>query len=76
MPETKEDCIALDGVITENLPNAFFRVHLEELDKTILAQVSGKMRKKWVRLLTGDKVRVEFTPYDLERSRIIHCYRN
>ncbi len=67
----KGDGIVLEGEIVENLPNTQFRVHLPEMDKSIIAVVSGKMRRNWVRLLVGDMVRVEFSPYDLERARII-----
>lgn len=67
----KGDGIVLEGEIVENLPNTQFRVHLPEMDKAIIAVVSGKMRRNWVRLLVGDRVRIEFSPYDLERARII-----
>ncbi len=71
----KEEGIELDGIVIENLPNAQFRVKLEDTDSEILAYVSGKMRKHWIRILTGDRVRVEVSPYDLTRARIVYRYR-
>lgn len=64
----------LDGTVTENLPNAMFRVKVDELDNEILAHVSGKMRKRWIKILVGDRVKVEFSPYDMERARIVYRY--
>jgi translation initiation factor IF-1 len=66
----KEDSIEMQGVIMENLPNATFRVKLEN-DHVVLGHISGKMRKNYIRILPGDKVTVEMTPYDLTRARII-----
>jgi translation initiation factor IF-1 len=65
----KEDAIEVEGVITESLPNAMFRVELENGHK-ILAHVSGKIRMHFIRILPGDKVKVELSPYDLTRGRI------
>lgn len=65
----------LDGTVVENLPNAQFRVHLDETDQEILCYLSGKMRKHWIRILTGDRVRVEISPYDLNRARIVYRHR-
>ncbi|MCU0315657.1 MAG: translation initiation factor IF-1 [Fimbriimonadaceae bacterium] len=73
--ESKEEGIELDGIVLENLPNAQFRIKLEETDQEILAYVSGKMRKNWIRILTGDRVKVELSPYDLTRARITYRYR-
>lgn len=70
----KEDLIKQDGIIEEALSNAMFRVHLEN-DHTILATISGKMRMNYIRLLPGDKVAVEMSPYDLSRGRIIYRYK-
>ena len=67
---SKEDVIELEGTVLEALPNAMFRVELENGHK-ILAHISGKMRKNYIRILTGDKVTVEMTPYDLSKARII-----
>ncbi|HLD08711.1 MAG TPA: translation initiation factor IF-1 [Methylophilaceae bacterium] len=66
----KEDSIEMQGVVLENLPNATFRVKLEN-DHVVLGHISGKMRKNYIRILPGDKVTVEMTPYDLSRARII-----
>ncbi|ROH87151.1 translation initiation factor IF-1 [Pseudomethylobacillus aquaticus] len=66
----KEDSIEMQGVVLENLPNATFRVKLEN-DYVVLGHISGKMRKNYIRILPGDKVTVEMTPYDLTRARII-----
>ncbi|MCX7352300.1 MAG: translation initiation factor IF-1 [Alphaproteobacteria bacterium] len=65
----KEDLIEFTGVVTELLPNATFRVKLDN-DHIILAHTSGKMRKNRIRVLMGDKVTVEMTPYDLTKGRI------
>ena len=65
----KEGVIEFDGVVSELLPNAMFRVTLEN-DHQILAHTSGKMRKNRIRVLAGDKVNVEMTPYDLTKGRI------
>ena len=66
----KEDHIEMDGVVTETLPNTMFRVKLEN-DHVIIAHISGRMRKNYIRILTGDSVTVELTPYDLSRGRIV-----
>jgi len=65
-----KDVIELEGVVTEALPNALFRVKLET-GQMVLAHVSGKIRKNFIRILPGDKVKVELSPYDLTRGRII-----
>ncbi len=65
----KEDLIEVDGVVEEALPNAMFRVVLENNHK-VLAHVSGKIRMNFIRILPGDKVKVELSPYDLSRGRI------
>ena len=64
-----KDVIELVGTITESMPNAMFRVKLEN-DHEILAHISGKIRKNFIRILPGDKVKVEMTPYDLSKGRI------
>ncbi len=66
----KDGAIELEGTITEALPNAMFRVELENGHK-VLAHISGKMRMHYIRILPGDKVTVELTPYDLSRARIV-----
>ncbi len=67
----KEEAIEVEGTVIEPLPNAMFRVELENGHR-ILAHVSGKMRMNFIRILPGDKVTVELTPYDLTRGRIIY----
>lgn len=67
----KEESIEVDGIVEEALPNAMFRVVLEN-GHVVLAHISGKMRKFYIRILTGDKVKVELSPYDLSRGRIIY----
>ncbi|MBU3597072.1 translation initiation factor IF-1 [Polynucleobacter bastaniensis] len=67
---SKDDVIQMAGEITENLPNAMFRVKLEN-GHVVLGHISGKMRMHYIRILPGDKVTVEMTPYDLTRARII-----
>ncbi|MDD3436780.1 MAG: translation initiation factor IF-1 [Candidatus Gastranaerophilales bacterium] len=64
-----KDVIEMEGTILESMPNAMFRVRLEN-DHEILAHISGKIRKNFIRILPGDKVKVEMTPYDLSRGRI------
>ncbi len=65
----KEDQIEMDGKVIDTLPNTMFRVELEN-GHIITAHISGKMRKHYIRILTGDKVKVEMTPYDLSKGRI------
>ena len=65
----KEDHIEFDGEVIDTLPNTMFRVKLEN-DHVITAHISGKMRKHYIRILTGDKVKFEMTPYDLTKGRI------
>lgn len=71
----KEKGIEVEGTVLENLPNARFRVKLDEGDMELLAHVSGKMRMHYIRILPGDRVRVELSPYDLTRGRIVYRYR-
>lgn len=66
-----KDVIEFEGTILESLPNAMFKVELEN-EHVILAHISGKIRKNFIRILPGDKVRVEMTPYDLTRGRITY----
>ena len=70
----KQNLIKQDGVIEESLSNAMFRVRLEN-DHQIIATISGKMRMNYIRILPGDKVAVEMSPYDLTRGRIIYRYK-
>ena len=71
---SKEDVIEVEGVVVEALPNAMFKVKLEN-DHIILAHVSGKMRMNFIRILPGDKVTMELTPYDLNRGRITYRFK-
>ncbi|MGY0399298.1 MAG: translation initiation factor IF-1 [Ostreibacterium sp.] len=67
----KEESIEMMGTVVESLPNTTFKVKLEN-DLIITARISGRMRKNYIRILTGDKVRVELTPYDLTKGRITY----
>jgi len=66
----KEESIEMEGTVIETLPNTMFRVKLEN-DHVVTAHISGKMRKHYIRILTGDKVTVQLTPYDLSKGRIV-----
>ncbi len=70
----KEDAIEVTATVVEPLPNAMFKVELDNKHK-VLAHVSGKMRKHFIRILPGDKVLVELSPYDLTRGRIVYRYK-
>jgi len=70
----KQSIILQDGVVTEALPNAMFRVKLEN-GHEILAHISGKMRMHYIRILPGDKIKVEMSPYDLTKGRITYRYK-
>jgi translation initiation factor IF-1 len=74
LPKPKEDAIVLEGTVVEPLPNAMFKVELENGHK-VLAHSSGKMRMHRIRILPGDRVQVEITPYDLSRGRITYRYK-
>ncbi len=74
LAKPKEDAIVLEGTVIEPLPNAMFRVELENGHK-VLAHISGKMRMHYIRILPGDRVQVELTPYDLTRGRITYRYK-
>jgi translation initiation factor IF-1 len=67
----KEEAIEVEGIVIEPLPNAMFRVELENGHK-VLAHISGKMRMHYIKILPGDRVTVELSPYDLNRGRIIY----
>jgi translation initiation factor IF-1 len=70
----KEDHIEMEGTVIDTLPNTMFRVQLEN-GHIITAHISGRMRKHYIRILTGDKVKVELTPYDLTKGRIVYRSR-
>ena len=73
-PSDKEEAIEVSAVVLETLPNAMFRVELENKHQ-VLAHISGRMRKHFIRILPGDRVLVELSPYDLTRGRIIYRYK-
>lgn len=70
----KEEHIEMEGTVVETLPNTVFRVELDN-GHVVVAHLSGKMRKHYIRILTGDRVKVELTPYDLSKGRIVYRYR-
>jgi translation initiation factor IF-1 len=71
---SKEDAIEVRATVLETLPNAMFKVKLEN-NHEVLAHVSGRMRKNFIRILPGDRVAVELSPYDLNRGRIVYRYK-
>ncbi|HQV40611.1 MAG: translation initiation factor IF-1 [Moraxellaceae bacterium] len=71
---SKEESLEMDGVVVDTLPNTMFRVQLEN-GHIVTAHISGKMRKHYIRILTGDNVKVEMTPYDLTKGRITYRVR-
>ena len=71
---SKSDVIEIEGIVTDSFPNAMFEVKLENGHK-ILAHISGKLRMNYIRILPGDKVTVEMSPYDLTRGRITYRYK-
>lgn len=70
----KEEAIEVMGTVIETLPNAMFRVELDN-GHQVLAHISGKMRKYFIRILPGDKIKVQLSPYDLTRGRIVYRYK-
>ncbi|MGA7887151.1 MAG: translation initiation factor IF-1 [Acidobacteriaceae bacterium] len=72
---SKEDAIEVMATVLETLPNAMFKVKLETSGHEVLAHVSGRMRKNFIRILPGDRVAVELSPYDLNRGRIVYRYK-
>ena len=72
---SKEDVIEVEGLVVEKLPNAMFRVKLEN-GHIVLAHISGKMRMHYIKILPGDRVRVDMSPYDLTKGRITFRYKN
>ncbi|HEX8194991.1 MAG TPA: translation initiation factor IF-1 [Pyrinomonadaceae bacterium] len=71
----KEDLIEAVGVIVDKQPNAFFKVQINDTEHMVLAQISGKMRKNRIRILIGDRVEIEMSPYDLTRGRITYRHK-
>ena len=74
-PLPKDEKVELEGEVIEALPNAMFRVKLDDMDRTVLGHVAGKLRRFRIRILPGDRVRVELSPYDLDRARIVYRHR-
>jgi translation initiation factor IF-1 len=70
----KQDLIEIEGTVTESLPNAMFRVDLDN-ELNVLAHISGKIRRNYIKILPGDRVKVEVSPYDLSRGRITYRLR-
>lgn len=68
----KENVVVLEGSVIENLPNTLFKVKVDNSEKIILCYLSGKMRKNYIKIMPGDRVRLELTPYDLDRGRIVY----
>jgi translation initiation factor IF-1 len=68
----KDNVTVVEGEVIENLPNTLFKVKLDKSEKVVLCYLSGKMRKNYIKILPGDKVRAEMTPYDLNRGRIVY----
>lgn len=68
----KNNVTVFDGEVIENLPNTLFKIQLADSTKEIIGYLSGKMRKNYIKILPGDKVKVEMTPYDLDRGRIVY----
>lgn len=73
--DEKEQGIEVDGTVLENLPNARFKVKLDEGDVELLCHISGKMRMHYIRILPGDRVKIELSPYDLSMGRIVYRYK-
>ena len=71
---SRKDLIQLEGTILESLPSATFKVELDNKHR-VIAHISGRMRLHWIRILPGDRVTVEFSPYDLTRGRIIYRFK-
>ncbi len=74
LPKAKDDVIVLEGKVVDPLPGAMFKVELDN-GHSVLAHISGKMRMHYIRILPGDRVQVELTPYDLSRGRITYRYK-
>jgi translation initiation factor IF-1 len=72
---SKEEAIEVTATVLETLPNAMFKVEIDDNKHQVLAHISGKMRKNFIRILPGDRVLVELSPYDLSRGRITYRYK-
>jgi len=71
---SKKDLIQIEGTVLESLPSATFKVELDNKHR-VIAHISGRMRLHWIRILPGDRVTVEFSPYDLSRGRVIYRFK-
>ena len=71
----KDDLIPAEGVVIDKLPNAFFRVRLDNSEHVVLAQISGRMRRNRIKILIGDSVDIEMSPYDLSKGRITYRHK-
>ncbi len=70
-----KDVLEVDGTVTEALPNAMFKVKLDGLNKEVLCHISGKIRMNYIKIVPGDKVKVEINPYSLDKGRITYRYK-
>jgi len=70
-----KDILEVDGTVTESLPNAMFKVKLDGLNKEVLCHISGKIRMNYIKIVPGDKVKVEINPYSLDKGRITYRYK-
>jgi translation initiation factor IF-1 len=70
-----KDVLEVDGIVKESLPNAMFKVELEGLGKEVLCHISGKIRMNYIRIVPGDRVKVEINPYSLDKGRITYRYK-
>ena len=70
-----KDVLEVDGVVTEALPNAMFKVKLDGVNKEVLCHISGKIRMNYIKIVPGDKVKVEINPYSLDKGRITYRYK-
>ena len=70
-----KDVLEIDGIVTDSLPNAMFKVKLDNLNKEILCHISGKIRMNYIKIVPGDKVKVEINPYSLDKGRITYRYK-
>lgn len=71
----KDDVLEVDGTVKDALPNAMFKVELEGLNKVVLCHISGKIRMNYIKIVPGDKVKVEINPYSLDKGRITYRYK-
>jgi len=70
-----KDVLEVDGIVSDALPNAMFKVELEGLNKEVLCHISGKIRMNYIKIVPGDKVKVEINPYSLDKGRITYRYK-